>query len=470
MSFSIPKGYVRKGRDLISDTLKLTFNYVDGHVEDFIGGLKELLRIPSIAVENRGVNEAAEFLEKTMRDLGLSTRITQTAGSPVVFGERIDNPGKPTVLIYGHYDVQPAEPLDAWASPPFEPTMRNGRIYARGVGDNKGQLYAQLMGVRAYLAVHGKLPCNVKFVLEGEEENDSPNLHNYVSTHRDSLRAHFVYVSDGPLHESGAPMIVLGVRGIISIELRAKGASRDLHSGNWGGPIPNPAWTLVNLLSSMKDPKTGKVTIEGFYDNVRQISREEHEAVVKLPFDGSLLARDLGLPILEKMEPAAFYERIMFRPNLNICAFQSGANVPGVKTIIPSTASAKIDIRLVADQNPDFVFERFRDHVKALDPDVDVIRYGQMWPTRTPLENRYVRKIAEAVEDVYEVSPMIYPCAGGSLPTYVFSEILGLPVISVPYANADESNHAPNENLAIGNFVKGIKTCASVLEKTSELG
>lgn len=335
------------------------------------------------------------------------------------------------------------------------------------MADNKGQLYAQLMGMRSYLAIHGKLPVGVKLVFEGEEENDSPNLRGFVIGNKDRLKADFVYVSDGPLHESGIPMIVLGVRGVISIEVRAKGPNRDLHSGNWGGPIPNPAWTLVKVLSSMKDARTGKVTIDGFYDNVRPISAEDQEAVRKLPFNAEKLGRDLDLPALSKSSPETFYESMMFRPNLNICDLHAGANVLGVKTIIPSTATAKIDIRLVADQDPDYVFERFRNHVKAADAGLEVIRYGQMWPARTSLSDPHVRKIAEAVVEVYGKKPLVYPCAGGSLPTYVFSEILGLPVISVPYANADESNHAPNENLVIDNFVKGAKTCASVLERAS---
>jgi len=451
----------------MSTALKPVFDYIDAHVEHFIEGLKGLLRIPSIAVENRGLDEAARFLERTINELGFIGKVVETPGSPIVFGERIEESDKPTMLIYAHYDVQSAEPLNAWISPPFEPTARNGRLYARGVGDNKGQLYAQLMGIKSYLAIHKKLPLNVKLVFEGEEENDSPNLRDFMLTNKGSLSADLVYVSDGSLHESGTPIIVLGVRGIVSIELRTRGANRDLHSGNWGGPIPNPAWSMVRILSSMRDPRTGRVMIEGLYDNVRPISDEDREAMRRLPFDGKKISRDLDLPILSKIDSERYYEPIMFWPNLNICAFQSGSDVRGVKTIIPSAASAKIDIRLVADQDPNYAFEKFVAHVKGFDPDVEVIRYGQMWPARTSLSNPYVEKIARAVEDVYEKKPLIYPCAGGSLPTYVFTEILGLPVISVPYANADEDNHAPNENLVIDNFVKGIKTCASVMESVS---
>jgi len=452
----------------MSASLSNVFDYVDSHVEDFIEGLGGLLRIPSIAVENRGLKEAAGYLQKTMEGLGFVTEVCQTLGSPVVFGERLEDPSQPTVLIYGHYDVQPAEPLDAWVSPPFEPTVRDGRIYARGAGDNKGQLYAQLMGVKSYLAVHKRLPVNIEFLFEGEEENDSPNLRDFILSHERQLKADLVYVSDGPLHENGAPMIVLGVRGIISIELKATGPNRDLHSGNWGGPIPNPAYKLIKAISSMKDPETGRVVIKGFYDNVRNVTKEERQAIRILPLDGVRLAEDLGVQTLREANAESFYESLMFWPNLNVCAVHSGVDVPGIKTIIPSVATAKIDIRLVADQNPDYVFERFRDHVAESDLSIEVIRHGQMWPARTPLSSPYVRKIAKAVEDAHGAKPLIYPCAGGSLPTYVFTEVLDLPVISVPYANADESNHAPNENLTIENFVKGIKTCCSVFDRIGQ--
>src|SRR5438874_4048564 len=239
------------------------FAYVDTHRQEFLDRLIDYVRRPSISAHGQGIGEVAAYIANVMQRMGIQTRILPTAGWPMVLGERLDVLGGPTVLLYGHYEVQPPEPLDAWISPPFEPTIRNGRLYARGVGDNKGQHFAQLLALESLLACRGALPCNVRFLLEGEEEIGSPQMAPFVRAHRDELRADVVITSDGPVDESGRSRIVFGVRGVLSFELRARGANRDLHSGNWGGVAPNPLWTLVHLLASMKNER-GEVTVDGF--------------------------------------------------------------------------------------------------------------------------------------------------------------------------------------------------------------
>ena len=267
-----------------SPDLTDVFAYVDTHRQEFLDRLIDYVRRPSISAHGQGIGEVAAYIADVMQRMGMQTRILPTAGWPMVLGERLDVPGGPTVLLYGHYDVQPPEPLDAWISPPFEPTIRNGRLYARGVGDNKGQHFAQLLALETLLACRGALPCNVRFLLEGEEEVGSPHMPEFVREHRAEVMANLVITSDGPVHESGRSQILFGVRGILSFELRAKGANRDLHSGNWGGVAPNPLWTLVHLLATMKDAH-GHVTIAGFYENVLPLSELEREALARLPID-----------------------------------------------------------------------------------------------------------------------------------------------------------------------------------------
>ena len=443
--------------------LEAVWSYVDAHADEILEQLKRLVRQPSISAQDSGVKECAELLASMMREDGIDTRVLPTRGQPVVVGKGRPVTDAPTVLIYGHYDVQPVDPLDAWESPPFEPTVRNGRLYGRGTGDNKGQLLAQLLAYRGWVAVAGNPPVNVTFVFEGEEESSSPNLAAFVRDHRELLRADLAYVSDGPIHESGAQTISLGVRGILYVELEARGARKDVHSGHGGNLVPNPAWELVHLLGTMRD-SNGRVLIEGFYDDVREPSAEEMEAVAALPVDQEAYLRQHGLDRLAPPEHLGFYERTMFQPTLNIAGLQSGYAGPGSKTIIPSKAVAKVDMRLVVDQRADDVYEKLVRHVEQHAPTVTVRRIGSMEPSRTPVGDPYVQTVARAVERALGERPLVFPSMGGSLPDYAFTRDLGLPLVKVRYANPDEANHAPNENLELSRFYAGIKICASVLD------
>jgi acetylornithine deacetylase/succinyl-diaminopimelate desuccinylase-like protein len=446
-----------------TDQLQAISAYVDEHAEPMLEQLKTLVRQPSISAQDVGVKECAELLAGMMRADGIETQILPTAGQPVIVGKGEAVTGAPTVLVYGHYDVQPVDPLDAWHSPPFEPTIRDGRLWGRGTGDNKGQLLAQLLAYRAWKKVAGRPPLNVTFIFEGEEESMSPHLAQFCRENRELLAADVVYTSDGPVHESGRYLISLGVRGVLTVELEARGANRDYHSGHGGNLLPNPAWELVHLLSTMCSPD-GRILIEGFYDNVRPVEPPERAVVDELPLDlpEYLERNEIGGLIAHPADN--FFERFMFHPTLNINGIVAGYGGQGVKTIIPSKATVKIDMRLVVDQSADDIWEKLQRHVEQHAPNVVVRRLGSMEPSRTPVAEPYVGVIARAVERATGERPYISPSSGGSLPDYAFTRDLGLPLVKVPYANVDEANHAPNENLELSRFYGGIKISAHVYE------
>jgi acetylornithine deacetylase/succinyl-diaminopimelate desuccinylase-like protein len=366
-------------------------------------------------------------------------------------------------MLYGHYDVQPPDPLELWVSPPFEPTVRDGRLYARGVGDNKGQHFAQLLALESLLAVRGKLPLNVIVLLEGEEEIGSPHMPQFIRDHRDDLRADLVITADGPVHESGRATVCFGVRGAISFELRARTANRDLHSGGWGGVAPNALWTLVQLLATMKNPQ-GLITIDGFYDDVLPPTEREQQAINALPLDVAQVKASLGLSSLDEPQERGFYERTMFWPTLTINGLHGGYGGPGSKTVLPHEAVAKCDIRLVERQRVADILAKLSAHVARHAPEVMlIVDDGLMEPSKSPLDSRFTAPIVRALEVVHEEPPLLIPSAGGSLPDYAFTKTLGIPAFVVPYANADEANHAPNENMELWRFVAGIKSGAAML-------
>jgi acetylornithine deacetylase/succinyl-diaminopimelate desuccinylase-like protein len=438
------------------------FAYIDANRQKFLDRLIAYLRRPSISAHGVGIAETAEFLVELLNGLGLDAQALPTAGWPMVLGRRSDSPEAPTVLLYGHYDVQPPDPLEAWISPPFEPTIRNGRLYARGAGDNKGQHFAQILALESLLACRGKLPCNVIVLLEGEEEVGSPHIAEFIRQHRAKLAADLVITADGPVHESGQSCIVFGVRGVISFELRAAGARHDLHSGNWGGIAPNPIWSLVHLLSTMKNEQ-GEITIDGFYDNVIPPTEQEQQALAKLPLDLEAVKAELGLTRLDQPLNRPFFERTMFWPTLTINGLHGGYGGPGSKTVLPHEASAKCDIRLVEGQQVEEILAKVEAHVKRHAPEVEFIRQGSMQPSKTPLDSPFAEPIRQGMLAAQGAEPLLILSAGGSLPDYVFTKILGIPAFGVPYANPDEANHAPNENLEIERFVSGIKTGAAML-------
>lgn len=442
--------------------LQSTFHHIDQHRDDFINRLMDYVRQPSISAHGIGIGEVADFLLERLQALGMEAQLMSTAGWPLVFGKRLDAPGKPTVLLYGHYDVQPPDPLDEWISPPFEPTIRDGRIYARGVGDNKGQHFAQLLAIESLLATQETLPCNVLVLLEGEEEIGSPHIADFIREHGDLLQCDLVVTADGPVHESGRCCVMFGVRGVLSFELRTRGANTDLHSGNWGGVVPNPIWTLIQLLATMKNDQ-GLVTIDGFYDEVLRPTELEQKALDDLPLDLARIQAELDFQTLDVPTDRPFFERLMFYPTFTINGFHGGYGGPGSKTVLPHEAYVKCDIRLVEAMSLEKTAERVRDHVAKYAPDVEFIYQGGMEPSKAPLDSPYTAPILDALRAGQGEEPLLIPSAGGSLPDYVFTKILGVPAFGTPYANPDERNHAPNENLEVERFIKGIKTGAALL-------
>ncbi len=440
--------------------------YLKEHDARQLEELKTLLRIPSISSlpeHQEDMRQAAEWVADHLRTLGTQdVALLPTHGNPVVYGVWPAPDGAPTAILYGHYDVQPPDPLDLWETPPFEPTVRDGKIYARGAGDNKGQHLAQLFALEALLACDDVLPVNVKVLLEGEEEIGSPRMASYIRDHRDELAADLVITSDGPVHESGRSQILFGVRGVLSFELRARGANRDLHSGNWGGIAPNPLWTLIHLLATMKND-AGEVTIAGFYDRVLPLTELEREALARIPMDVEGTKQSLGLRELDAPRDRPLTERLAAWPTFTINGMHGGYGGPGSKTVLPHEASAKCDIRLVEGQTAEEIFAKVKAHVERHAPEVEVLWQGAMDPSKTPLDSPFAEPLRLGIAAAQGEEPLLVPSLGGSLPDYVFTKILGVPAFTVPYANADESNHAPNENIEIERFIAGIKTGAAML-------
>ncbi len=398
------------------------FAHLQSHRAEHIDRLFAYLRMPSISAEGIGIAENAAFLVDFLTSIGFDARAIETAGWPMVHGHLAGPSGTPHLLLYGHYDVQPADPIDLWTSPPFEPEIRDGRIYARGAGDNKGQHFANLLALEAVLAVDGKLPCSVTVLLEGEEEVGSPHIADFVRTHRDLLGdVDLVVTSDGPVHDSGRWTVEFGVRGVVSFELRARGANRDLHSGNFGGVAPNPIWTLVHALASMKDPD-GQITIPGLLEAFAPPAELEMAAIEEMPDGTQSVMDNLGLHRLDHPVGRGFYERLMAWPTLTINGLHGGYGGPGSKTVLPSEAFAKCDIRLVPNMTVEGTLEAVRAHLADVAHEVEFIPGGGMEPSKTPLDSPYADPIAQAIETATGEAPLRVPAMGGSLPEYVWTQ------------------------------------------------
>jgi len=437
---------------------------IESSKEKSIETLVDFVKQASISRDVEAVEKCSRYLKSLMIDCGINSRIYKTEGNPIVYGEVLsENKDSKTVLFYGHYDVQPPDPIEEWDSPPFEPIIRNDRLYGRGAGDNKGQLLAHILAVKIILEKNNSLPINVKFVFEGEEEIGSKSLSKFVKDNKGLLDTDLVITSDGPIHDSGAPMVVFGVRGVMNFQLELETANTDNHSGNKGGVIPNPAWILNEVLYSMKD-KDDYVTIQGFYEDVLKPTQKELELIDKLPFDPENLAKIYGIEKIE-LDKKTFYQRLMFLPTLTINGLVSGYTKKGSKNIIPKKAIAKMEVRLVKDQNPEDLFMKIKKHVKKVNAQVEVIQQEEdMHPSRTSSELLISEKIIKAVKKAYDMDPIILPSMGGSLPDYIWTKVLGKPSIMVPYANADEANHAPNENMDLECFVNGIHCSVEIID------
>jgi len=448
-------------------SLDSTLQLLENQSEQSLQTLFRFVRQKSISATGEGVRDCAELLVQIMQEQGITARVMETAGLPVVYGEVIHDQNSPTVLIYGHYDVQPADPLAAWVSPPFEPTIRDGKIYARGSADNKGQMLAHVLATGALLR-SGWPEVNVKFLFDGEEESGSPNLPAFLEQHQELFQADFAFSSDGPKHESGRPVVFFGVRGLLYVELVVKGAKQDFHSGNKGGVLPLPAWRLVHLLNSLYGTD-GRCRLPGFYDDVVPPTTYETELLGTLPFDKAEFLRLTGLQSTP-LDAADYWRKLMFEPTCNICGLTSGYQGDGSKTIIPAQASAKLDFRLVPDQDPDRILDSLRQFLAEHAPDVELLSHGAYLPSRTAIEQPICQTVISAVAEAFGQQPVLQPRLGGSAPDYLLTKHLGLPSIWAPYANADEDNHSPNEKMGVQDFLDGIRCTAVVLSRVAQQG
>jgi acetylornithine deacetylase/succinyl-diaminopimelate desuccinylase-like protein len=437
-------------------------DWVRTHREQVIGEWADWIRQPSVSSDGTGFPAATEYGTDLVRRCGLTSETVETGGRPVILGtSSAASSGTPHVLIYGHYDVQPPGPLTEWLSPPFEPSIRDGRMYGRGTGDNKGQHLAQLLGLRALLAVTGSLPCRVTVLLDGEEEIGSPNLAAAVRRSFAVGSAPDLAIwSDGPVHESGRATVVLGVRGIVTFQVRLTGAVVPLHSGNWGGVAPNPAWRLVHLLASMRS-SDGSMLIDGAHDGVEPLSAGEQAALENMPADVGAVLRGIGVDAMEPPAGLGFYERLS-RPTFSINSLTC-EDAGEHRTIIPNVAVAKCDMRLVAGQRAADVKAAIRRHVASREPSAEVTFGGSMEPHRTLPETRFTAAVIRGVLAGLGEDPLLIPALGGSLPIAEFGDALGIPCYGIPLANADERNHAPNENMEVDRFLRGISGAAAVL-------
>ena len=450
-------------------------DYINSNRDRFVEELKQFLAIPSISALPEhavDVRRCAEWTADEMRRIGLeNVRTLETPGNPVVYGDWLDAPGKPTILYYGHYDVQPADPLDLWTSPPFEATVRDGEIYARGAADDKGQVFMHFKGVEAYLTQTGRLPVNMRFLIEGEEEVGSDNLDACIRANRELLQADIVLISDTAMFDRGVPSICYGLRGLAYFQIDLRGTASDLHSGVFGGAVANPAFVLASLLAQMKD-RGGRVKIPDFYEDVRPLSEAERAEWTKLPFNEARYRTDLGAPKLSGESGYSTLERVWARPTFEVNGLLSGFTGDGAKTVLPATAMAKVSMRLVPDQDPATVGDLFEAYLKRICPktvELKVMRMHGGRPWMAAFDNPYVRAAGRAIERGFGRAP-VFTREGGSIPVVsVFQDELGLPSVLFGVGLPDENAHAPNERLDLGNFHNGMVAAVHLYQEIAQL-
>lgn len=439
--------------------------YLEAHRGDFEEQLKALLRIPSISAQpdhNADTCRAAEFVRDNFRAMGLDAELIATKGHPIVYAESLKAPGKPTLLIYGHYDVQPPEPLESWISPPFEPTVRDGNLYARGATDDKGQMFTHLKAAEGWLKAAGTLPLNVKFLIEGEEEVGGASLETFVAESRSRLACDYAVISDTSQFAPGMPAITYGLKGLAYFELIVRGAKSDLHSGTFGGAVANPCNALAMILASLKGPD-GRIQIAGFYDAVRPLEDWERAAFARLPFSEAEFQQSLGVPSLEGEFGFTTLERKWARPTCDVNGLYGGYQGPGPKTVLPCMAGAKLSFRLVPDQDPKTISRLFRAHVASVCPPgvtCEVIDHHGAAAVRVEVEIPGVRAAVRAIEAGFGKAP-VFIREGGSIPVVgLLKEQLGVDTLLLGWGQNDDNLHSPNEKFSLADFHRGIKASA----------
>jgi len=447
--------------------------YARENQQRFLNELKDLLRIPSVSTtpeHKSDVQRAAEFVANDLRRIGMeNVEIIQTKGHPLIYADWLHATGKPTVLCYAHYDVQPPDPLDEWISPPFEPAERNNNLYARGAVDDKGQLWLELKAIESLMKGHGgTLPINVKFILEGEEEVGGESIAEYIRKQKAKLRADFALVCDTELFAPDLPTLCVGLRGLVYTEIEAVGPKTDLHSGMYGGAAPNPFFALIEIISKLKDSK-GRVLIPGFYSKVKAPTAAELKAWKRLPFNEEHYRKsEVGSKVLTGEPGYSVLYRTWARPTLEIHGMPGGFVGEGAKTVIPARAMAKVSMRLVPNQNPDDILKRYKAFVKKLTPK-GIETSIKVWSTGracvVDTNNKYVKVATEALHDVFK-KDTVFIRSGGSIPIVTdFQDVLKIPSVMMGFGLPDDNLHAPNEKFHIPNFHRGIETICRFFEK-----
>ena len=440
-------------------------DFIEANHERYLAELKELLSIPSVSSQTERKAEmrrTAEWLQNHLQVVGLqNVQILETAGHPAVYADWLNAPGTPTLLIYGHYDVQPEDPLDEWKTPPFEATIRDGNLYARGAADDKGQIFIHIKAIEAFLKNGGTLPTNIKIIFEGEEEIGSENLPGLIEAHKDLLKCDLIVISDTDIFEKGVPSVTYSLRGLSYAEVEVIGPNSDLHSGSFGGSVHNPIQALAEMIASLHD-KNGRVTVKGFYNDVRPVSKAERAAFKKLPWKDRTYAKKLGLKQLYGEKGYTTLERLWVRPTLECNGIWGGYTGEGAKTVLPARAFAKISMRLVPNQDSMKIGKLFEKHFKAIAPKtvqvkVKVLHGGE--PAITPIDSPGVKTAVAALQKGFGRKPL-YQGEGGSIPIVVdFKKLLKADSVLLGFGLPDENAHAPNEFINLDNFFGGIRTC-----------
>ena len=448
-------------------------DYIQTHQDRFLAELFDLLRIPSVSADSKhksDVRKAAEYVIQKLKDAGADkVELCETKGHPIVYGEKMIDPSKPTVLVYGHYDVQPADPLNLWDSPAFEPVVKDGKIYARGSCDDKGQMYMHIKAFEAMMKLN-QLSCNVKFMIEGEEEVGSDNLGTFVKENKAKLKADVILISDTSLISLDTPSITVGLRGLSYMEVEVTGPNRDLHSGVYGGAVANPINVLSEMIASMHD-KNGRITIPGFYDKVAELTAEERKALNKAPFNLDEYKKELAINDVKGETGYTTLERTGTRPTLDVNGIWGGYTGEGAKTVLPSKASAKISMRLVPNQNSTEITDLFTKHFQSIAPKsvkVKVTAHHGGEPAVTPTNSKAFSAASSAFEEVWGKAP-IPTRDGGSIPIVsLFKKELGLDTVLMGFGLDSDAIHSPNEHYGIKNFLIGIETIVAFYKHYSK--
>lgn len=438
--------------------------FLENHLDESMQELFTYCAQPSIAAQKIGINECAVLTRIMLEKRGFAVQVFQTPGSPIIFAERKGRVEK-TLLFYNHYDVQPPEPLELWESPPFEPTLRDGILYARGVSDDKGHLTSRLFAIDALLAKDTELPCTIKFVVEGEEEVSSVNLEHFVRTQRDLLKADACIWEFGSVDFNERPVQYLGLRGISYVELYVKTANQDVHSGTGGSIFPNAAWRLVWALESLKGPDE-RIKIDGFYDDVKPVPERSRKLMAELPDSADEYKNRYGLKGFLKGLSGGIDLNIeeVFTPTCTICGLTSGYQGKGSKTVLPAEAHAKVDFRLVPDQRPECIIPLLRAHLdKHGFQDIEIIDLGSEAPAVTDPDDPFVNLVVESAADVYGQTMQIVPLTGGSGPNAIFMDTLKIPIVTAGISHPGSQAHAPNENVRLDLYLKGAKHIARII-------